>query len=116
MSETINCPPACEFCHRCHHKNEPCLGPVELRQCPDCGRFHLPGPCITDPPIKVKGEVKLKAYTIISDAIEQGLNYGWNRAYKHLDKDQHPEQAAMVEAMHNAVTNELCEILDFGDE
>ena len=61
---------------------------------------------------KAKATVKLNAYRIISEAVTSGIAYGWNRAHKHVDN---PDEHHIKEQMHNAITNELCDILDFDD-
>jgi hypothetical protein len=54
--------------------------------------------------------VRLKAYGLISDAVERGAAYGWLRAFKHTDK---PTASAAAEAISNSVMSELCEVLEF---
>ena len=54
--------------------------------------------------------MKFKAYHLIERAIEEGVNYGYNRAHKHTDT---PTEAALKGEIINAITNELCEIIDF---
>lgn len=56
--------------------------------------------------------MKFKAYTIIERAIEEGIDYGYNRAHKHTDK---PSEALLKGEILNAITNNLCEILDFDE-
>jgi hypothetical protein len=62
-------------------------------------------------PKKIK--VALKPYTLIQRAVEEGINYGLNRSYKHTDT---PTRDYMEDQIDVAVMNELCEIIDFGDE
>lgn len=62
--------------------------------------------------VKITTQVRLDAYRIISDAIESGLRFGWNRAHKHTDD---PGQDLIIDQMHSAVMNELCEILKFDE-
>ncbi len=62
--------------------------------------------------LKIKKDIELKAYSIISDAIEDGINWGYNHAHKHTDS---PSREALIEQIHNDVMNELCEKIDFGD-
>ena len=54
--------------------------------------------------------MKFKAYNLIERAIEEGVNYGYARAHKHTDT---PTEALLKGEIVNAITNELCEILDF---
>lgn len=54
--------------------------------------------------------MKLKVYSILSDAVEQGLAYGYRRAHKHTDT---PVEANLLDTIHTAVMSELCEVIDF---
>ncbi len=49
----------------------------------------------------VKASVKIDAYEVICRAVETGIAYGYNRAYKHTEK---PDEQTFKEAMYNAVT------------
>lgn len=60
----------------------------------------------------VKHTVKVKLYSIVSDAIERGVGFGYQRAHKHTDE---PDVDAIVEEIRNAVLNELDEIISFDD-
>lgn len=64
--------------------------------------------------VKVSGTIKVKvnAFGIVAEAVEAGVKYGLNRAYKHTDK---PTREVMEEAVSHAVLNELCEVLMFDD-
>ena len=57
--------------------------------------------------------MKLKAWPIVSDAVERGVSYGFRRAYKHTDK---PEEEDLREAIENGVMAELAEIIDFSED
>lgn len=56
--------------------------------------------------------MKLKAYSIIERAVEEGVTYGYNRAFKHTDA---PKTEVLKDSIANAVMNEICEIMDFSD-
>ena len=56
----------------------------------------------------VKASVRIDAYEVICRAVEEGIAYGWNRAHKHT---QEPDEQVFKEAMYNAVTSELWEVL-----
>ena len=64
---------------------------------------------------RVTGIIRVNAYDVISRAVEEGVTYGLNRAYKHTDS---PTRDDMEREVAQAVTNELCEVLmfDHGDE
>ncbi len=57
--------------------------------------------------------MKLRAWPIVSDAVERGVSYGYRRAYKHTDE---PEESYVLECMEQAVMSELAEIIDFSTE
>lgn len=61
---------------------------------------------------KVSADLKLKAYIIISKAIEDGIAMGFSRAHKHTNT---PNSTDIHEAVLAAVMSELCDIIDFGD-
>jgi len=63
--------------------------------------------------IKGAAEVRLDAYKIIDQTVENAVRYGYNRAHKHTDT---PSQAIMIEEIHRAVMNDLSDILKFDDE
>lgn len=54
--------------------------------------------------------MKFRAYHIVAEAVELGIELGHFRAHKHIDK---PEPEAVKEAIHIAVMGALCDILDF---
>ena len=62
--------------------------------------------------IKPQSTMKLKTYTVVSIAVENGITMGFNRAHKHVET---PTMADINEAVLTAVMGELCDIIDFGD-
>lgn len=60
--------------------------------------------------IPIKNEIRLKSYAIISDAVTRAVSYGYRRAHKHTDT---PGEEGIVQAIDDAVMNELSEIIDF---
>ena len=63
--------------------------------------------------MKKKRPLRLRTYTVVSRAVEEGVAYGIQRAYKHTDA---PERESLQEHLEHEVVNALCEIIDFGDE
>ena len=55
-------------------------------------------------------KVKIKAYTVIERAVEEGVEYGIARAHKHTDK---PQLAQIKHEVETAVMNELSEVIDW---
>jgi len=62
--------------------------------------------------IKTEGVVRIDAYAVISRAVEEGIEYGWNRAHKHTDK---PSKDLILTEMENAIMNSLSEVLQYGE-
>lgn len=65
------------------------------------------------PKVKVKRAVRLKAYSIIDDAVERGIGFGWHRAHKYVDN---PTEETIKEKMRDEVMLALTEVLDFSEE
>jgi len=63
--------------------------------------------------MRLQTQVKINAYKVIDDVVDRAIRYGYNRAHKHVEN---PTEDLMIEEIHRAVMNELCEILQFGDE
>ena len=59
--------------------------------------------------------MRLNNYVIVERAIEEGVSYGYRRAFKHTETPDHETVKAEI---HKAVLSSLCEILDLdaGDE
>lgn len=57
-----------------------------------------------------KVALKLKTYTVVSDAVEQGVLYGIRRAHKYTDA---PSDDLLLEQVREAVLSSLCEVVDF---
>ena len=49
-------------------------------------------------------------YAIISRAIEEGIQFGLNRAYKHTDT---PSREEIADALETAILDQLCEFIRF---
>lgn len=61
----------------------------------------------------VRGGMRVRAYDVLQQAVEAGVNYGWNRAHKHTDT---PDAEAIKDAIFNAITSEICDWFDFDEE
>lgn len=57
--------------------------------------------------------IQVDIYKIMARAVEEGVNYGWNRAHKHTEN---PSKEHAIEQIESAVMNALCEILIFDGE
>jgi hypothetical protein len=56
--------------------------------------------------------MKVKMYNLVSECIERGVEFGYNRAHKHVDN---PTKDYVVENIHREIMNQLCDYIDFGD-
>lgn len=54
--------------------------------------------------------MRFKAYEIITRAIEEGIDYGYRRAFKHVDK---PDEELIKTQIYEAITNALSEVIDW---
>ena len=63
--------------------------------------------------VKANATIKLRAYEIIEDAIDNAVNIGFYRAKKHTDK---PTDEHIVESISREIMNSLSEIIDFGND
>jgi hypothetical protein len=53
---------------------------------------------------------KAKLYPLVVECIERAIDYGWNRAHKHVDD---PTEEMIKIAINDAILNDLCETFDF---
>lgn len=58
-------------------------------------------------------DLKFKAYDLICRAIEEGVAFGVNRAFKHTDN---PDRDEVIDNTVREVMNALCDIIDFSEE
>jgi len=56
--------------------------------------------------------MRFKKYNIISRAIEEGLECGWNRAHKH---EECPPKGQIVEHLMTNIMHALDEVIDFDE-
>lgn len=54
--------------------------------------------------------MRANMYAIVSRAIEEGITFGVNRGFKHVEQDP-PE--ALPEQLYTEIMNALCEVVDF---
>ena len=57
--------------------------------------------------------MRVRAYDVLSRAVEEGVAYGWRRAHKHTDA---PGEDTIKEQILQGVLNEICEVFAFDDE
>ena len=56
--------------------------------------------------------MKAKEYILLGKCVEDGIQYGINRAHKHTDA---PTREHLSREIENAIMNEICAWFDFGD-
>ena len=60
----------------------------------------------------VTGGMRVRAYTVLQRAVEEGVAYGWRRAHKHTAT---PDESAIQDEIVTGILNEVCEYFDFDD-
>ena len=60
----------------------------------------------------MKNNMRIKAYTVVERAVEEGVAMGYNRAHKHTNAPGD----AIKEHVQREVMTALCEIMDFDEE
>jgi hypothetical protein len=56
--------------------------------------------------------MKVNTYRILDNAVDAGIEYGYQRAHKHTDE---PSAAQIKRDIHDAIMNELSEVFIFDD-
>lgn len=106
---------ACHVCGKCpcyDHVRVTVAGPAVAGSAayPPLEMYELKD----EPPrVAVAATVRVRAYDVIANAVEQACAAGVARAHKHTDE---PSRDAIADACADAVKNALCDVLDFGDE
>ena len=57
--------------------------------------------------------MRVRAYTVLSEAVERGVAFGWSHAHKH---ESNPSEDIVCENMEREVLNAICEAFDFDDD
>jgi hypothetical protein len=66
---------------------------------------------------KVKTDMRFKSYTLVTQAVEDGLGYGIGRLYKHEDGPfTEADIRERQDTLLSAIMGSLCEIIDFDPE
>lgn len=60
--------------------------------------------------INLRKTCKINAYGVLVRAVDEGVLFGLNRAYKHTDE---PGKDLLTESICTEVVNALCEVIDF---
>ena len=59
---------------------------------------------------EIKASVRINVYTVILNAVQEGVSRGWRKAHKHTET---PSDEAIVSGIMDSVMLELSEILKF---
>lgn len=62
---------------------------------------------------KVHGTMRVDTYAVLDECVENGINYGWRRAHKHVED---PDEDAIREAIHAGVMLMISERFRFDEE
>ena len=57
--------------------------------------------------------MKPKLHKVLETAVEQGVSYGYNRAFKHVEN---PTEGAIIDSIVEQVMNSLDDWFEFGEE
>ena len=63
--------------------------------------------------VSTRHTVRVNLYRIVDDAVERGIAYGLNRAFKHVDS--HTLESFPKDDLVTNVMNELCETIEFNE-
>jgi len=69
-------------------------------------------PAAVETPLRVRGAIKIRGWSVVCQAVESSVAYGVGRAFKHTDR---PTQEEIIEEVEMAVMSALSDVLDFGD-
>lgn len=56
--------------------------------------------------------VQVNLYSIVERAVEEGVSYGYHRAFKYTDA---PKESTIVVEVSQGVMNALCEVIVFSE-
>lgn len=57
--------------------------------------------------------MKANTYEIMQRCLEEGIEIGYNRAFKYLDKEPFPTKEVLLDSIHCAIMNEICTYFGF---
>ena len=60
--------------------------------------------------MKIKNTIKFNTYNILSEAITQGINWGWIHAHKHSNT---PSEDTIKDYIYEDIMNSLSEIFNY---
>lgn len=57
-------------------------------------------------------ELKVNVYSVLSECVENGIEYGWNRAHKHVDE---PSEGFLKQCIEEGILLMISEKFQFDD-
>lgn len=57
--------------------------------------------------------MKVNAYKVLSEAVENGISYGYSKAHKH---DEYPTEDEIAFHLHQEIMLQICEYFQFDDD
>lgn len=60
-----------------------------------------------------RAKLSLNAHTIVRDAVENGVTYGWHRAFKYVEHGDIPAEEDATAAIAEAVMVALADVIDW---
>ena len=60
--------------------------------------------------------MKVKMYSLLERAVEEGFRRGYRQAFKHAENPPPPLEANLEDKVVTAIMGEICEIFSFDDE
>jgi hypothetical protein len=62
-------------------------------------------------------KIYVKLYDLVNNAVERGVDYGYNKAFKHeISSLTDTQEIYLKDIVARYVMNEICEIIDFDQE
>ena len=65
---------------------------------------------MSDDKLSITGNIRVKTYTVLERAIEEGVEFGYNRAFKYTD---HPTRETFLKEITNAIMLNIDEVFSF---
>ena len=69
--------------------------------------------------IRVQATVKVHAYPLLADALDEALEAGIRKLFKYVDGDGRVDEEyvlARLDTISHYLDSALCDVLDFGDD
>jgi hypothetical protein len=64
----------------------------------------------------VQASVRVNVYSLLEDKMDGAIDYGYMKAYKHVEDGKHPTEEHLKLEMHRSIMNTLAEFFKFNEE